>query len=129
MQKLMGVTALIIGLVIAGLLGFQVYQTNTRNIEPQNTTPFQAVQLIGGQVYYGKLSAANTPYPVLTDVYVVSRQENQQTHEVNASLVRVSKSPNAPDRIILNSRHIVLIEPVASDSQIGKAIAQDQTAH
>ncbi len=33
MQKLMGALALIIGLAIAALLGFQVYQASARNIE------------------------------------------------------------------------------------------------
>ena len=125
----MGVIAIFIGLVIAGLFGVQVYQGSAKNAEPQYTTPFQAVQLIGGQVYYGKLSGANTTYPVIQNAYVITRQENPQTHEVTASLIRVSKSPNAPNRITINTRHIVLIEPVATDSQIGKAIAQDQAAH
>ena len=125
----MGALALIIGLAIAALLGFQRFQAAAKNVEPQYTTPFQAVQLIGGQVFYGRLSGANSPYPVIQNAYVITRQENPQTHEVTASLVRVSKSPNEPDRIILNARHIVLIEPVATDSQIGKAIAQDQAAH
>lgn len=119
MQKLTGIMALI----IAALLGVQVYQGSLRNAEPQWTTPYQAVQLIGGQVFFGKLSGANTAYPVLRDAYVINRQENATTHEVTNALMRINNSWNAPDRVIINARQIVLIQPVEPSSAIGKMIA------
>jgi len=41
-------------------------------------TPYQAVLLSNGSVYYGKLSGYGTPTPVLSDVlYIVSKSDSQ----------------------------------------------------
>jgi hypothetical protein len=89
-------------------------------------TTYQAVLLDNGSVYFGKLQGAGTEYPVLTDVYYVQSQVNQETKEVKNSLIRRGSEWHAPDRMYLNARHIVLIEPVNPNSQVAKLIAQEK---
>jgi len=54
-------------------------------------TPYQAVVLNNGQVYFGKLDKLGTPYPILTDVYYVQGQVNQDTKQVTNTLVKRGK--------------------------------------
>jgi len=48
-------------------------------------TTYQAVLLDNSSVYFGKLQGDGTDYPVLTDVYYVQSQMNQETKEVKPS--------------------------------------------
>jgi hypothetical protein len=89
-------------------------------------TTYQAVLLDNGSAYFGKLQGAGTPYPVLTDVYYVQSQVNQETKEVKSILIRRGNEWHAPDRMFLNARHIVLIEPVGANSKVAELIAQDK---
>lgn len=90
-------------------------------------TAYQAVLLDNGSVYFGKLQGAGTQYPVLTDVYYVQSQVNQETKEVKNILIRRGNEWHAPDRMFLNARHIILIEPVGPNSKVAELIAQDKT--
>ena len=89
-------------------------------------TAWQAVLLDNGSVYFGKLQGAGTDYPVLTDVYYVQSQMNQENKEVKNILIRRGNEWHSPDRMVLNARHIVLMEPVGPNSQVAKLIAQDK---
>ena len=89
-------------------------------------TTYQAVLLDNGSVYFGKLQGAGTQYPVLTDVYYVQSQVNQETKEVKNVLIRRGNEWHAPDRMVLNARHIILIEPVGPNSKVAELIVQDK---
>jgi hypothetical protein len=88
------------------------------------TTPYQAVLLDSGQVYFGKIDGLATNFPVLTDVFYVQSQSNPQTKEVTNILIRRGKEWHGPDRMVMNARHIVLIEPVSPDSKVAQLIAE-----
>ncbi|HUJ31489.1 MAG TPA: hypothetical protein VLY23_09430 [Candidatus Acidoferrum sp.] len=90
----------------------------------QFDSAFQAVLLDTGQVYYGKLQGAGTDYPVLTDVYYIQTKTDPQTKAVSSILVRRGKEWHAPDRMVINAHHLVLIEPVGDNSQVAKLIQQ-----
>ena len=90
----------------------------------QISAGYQAVLLDSGQVYYGKLQGVGTAYPVLTDVFYVQNKVDPDTKAVSNILVRRGKEWHAPDRMAINDRHIVLIEPVANGSQVSKLIDQ-----
>jgi hypothetical protein len=87
-------------------------------------TPYQAVLLDNNQVYCGKLQGAGTPYPVLTDVFYVQSQVDPQTKQVKNILIRRGNEWHAPDRMYINARHIILIEPVGPNSQVAKLISE-----
>ena len=92
----------------------------------QLDTQYQAVLLDNGQVYFGKLEAADSAFPVLKDVYYIQSKVDPQTKAVNNVLVRRGKEWHSPDRMVLNSRHVILMEPVGADSQVAKLIADSE---
>jgi hypothetical protein len=96
---------------------------------PEIATPYAAVLLDNNQVYFGKLANAGTPYPELTDVYYIQNQVNQETKAVNSILVRRGNEVHGPDRMFLNARHIILVEPVGPSSKVAQLITEDKSKH
>jgi hypothetical protein len=90
------------------------------------TTPYQAVLLSNGVVYYGKLEGYGTPRPVLTDVYVIITQTNPDTKQTNKGLFKLDKVEELylPDRMYLNPSQILGVEPVGPNSKVAQLIAQ-----
>ena len=88
------------------------------------STPYQAILLTNGSAYFGKLEGLGTPYPVLRDVFYVQTAQDPNTKQVSNILVKRGKEWHAPDRMILNSDMIVLVEPVNTASRVAQLIAQ-----
>ena len=88
------------------------------------TTEYQAVHLDNGQLLFGKLEQAGSDYPVLRNVFAEQSQVNQTTKEVTRVLVKRSVELHNPDYMILNAKHIVAIEPVATNSRVAEVIKQ-----
>jgi len=111
-------------LAIAVLLGVLVQQNLAQHTKPELATPFQAVLLQNGQAFFGQLANANSDYPVLRNVYYIRSQVNQETKQVTNQLVKRGQEWHAPDVMVINRQHIVLIEPVKPDSQVAKLIEE-----
>ena len=90
------------------------------------TTPYQAVLLSNGAVYYGRLAGYGTHAPTLTDIFYIVSKTDPETKQVSNVLVKRGKEWHAPDRMILNSNMIVLVEPVSPGSRVAQLIAQAQ---
>ena len=88
------------------------------------TTPYQAVLLSNGSAYFGRMEGLGTPFPVLRDVFYVQSTQDPQTKQVSTILVKRGKEWHAPDRMILNSNMIVLVEPVNPNSRVAQLISQ-----
>jgi hypothetical protein len=99
----------------------------TADTPPTFSTPFQAVLLDNGQVYYGKVSKLGTSFPVMTDVYYIVNTEDKDTKAVKHVLVKRGKELHAPTETILAARHIIMIEPVGPDSEVGQLIVKAET--
>jgi hypothetical protein len=87
-------------------------------------TPYQAVLLANGSVYFGHLNDYGTHHPVLTDVFYIVSQTDPTTKAVNNVLVKRGKELHAPDRMYLTPTAIVFVEPVGKDSKVAQLIAQ-----
>ncbi|HMD84926.1 MAG TPA: hypothetical protein VKO18_09515 [Terriglobia bacterium] len=87
-------------------------------------TPYQAVMLDNGQVYFGRMKGLSSAFPVLTEVYYVQEQLDPETKKVKNVLVRRGSEWHAPNRMVMNSRHIVLVEPVTPGSTLAKLIEE-----
>ena len=96
---------------------------------PEITTPYAAVLLDNNQVYYGKLANAGSAFPELTDVYYTLSSVNQETKAVTNVLVRRGNEFHGPDKMFLNARHIIMIEPVGPNSKVAQLIAEDKAKH
>ena len=114
-----------LGLILLGVVvGFAAHFALRHHRDIAFDTPYQAILLDSGQVYYGRVQGLGTAYPVVTDVYYIQSQTNPQTKEVTNILVRRGKEWHAPDRMYLNARHIVMVEPVGPASKVAQLIAQ-----
>lgn len=121
MKKVVSVAALLV--VVLAAVAAIAWQRRIGN-RVKFDTPYQAVLLDNNQVYYGKIQGVGTDYPVLTDVFYVQNVVNPQTKEVTNVLVRRGKEWHGPDRMVINSRHIILIEPVSPNSKVAQLIAE-----
>jgi hypothetical protein len=113
-------------LVFSG--GLTACERGHRHQGPEITTPYAAILLDNGQVYYGKLTNAGSNFPELTDVYYIQSQANQETKAVTSVLVRRGNEWHGPDRMFLNQRHVILIEPVGTNSKVAQLIEADKQA-
>jgi hypothetical protein len=86
------------------------------------TTEYQAVFLDNGQAFIGKIEKVDSSYPLLKDVFYIQRQVNPGTKEVKNILIKRGSEWHGPDRMYINSKHIVLIEPVSPDSKVAQLI-------
>lgn len=88
---------------------------------------YQAVFLDNGQVFFGKLSESNSEYPLLKDVFYVQNQTNPDTNEVKSILIKRGHEWHGPSSMRINSKHIILMEPVGADSQVSELIKEAST--
>jgi hypothetical protein len=107
-------------------VGLTACEHRHRQKGPEITTPYAAVLLDNGQVYYGKLTNAGSKFPELTDVYYIQSSVNQETKAVSNVLVRRGNEWHGPDRMFLNQHHIILIEPVGTTSKVAQLIEADK---
>lgn len=90
---------------------------------------YQAVFLSNNQVYFGKLSKLNSPYPVLTDVYYIQAFAAQDLSNSaktgnQLQLVKLGSELHQPQNVMyLNRSQILFIESLKPDSQIVQSIA------
>jgi len=110
--------------VIAAALSITAYQSWRTNARPALTAPYHAVLLANGGAFFGRVENLQSEYPVLRDVFYIQSRTNPETKQVTNILVKRGQEWHMPDRMILNKRQIVLIEPVAEGSQVAKLIAE-----
>jgi hypothetical protein len=113
-------------LAAIAIAGLTACDRGKRGKGPEITSPYSAVLLDNNQLYYGKLTNAGSSFPELTDVYYIQSQVNQETKAVTSVLVRRGNEWHGPDRMFLNERHIILIEPVGAGSKVAQLIEDDK---
>ena len=128
MQKIIGPVTAAMAVAVAVLVAVFVYQNLRAHAVPDLSTPYHAVALTNGQVYFGKIEGLGTDYTVLRDVYYIQSRQNPETKQVANILVKRGGEWHAPDRMIVNKQHVLLIEPVKDDSQVAKLIAEQTKA-
>jgi hypothetical protein len=111
------------GLLVAAAAGFHIFRT-VRGSAIQFNTPYQAVLLTNGAVYFGHLQDFGGSHPVLTDVFYVVSQTNPETKQTNNVLVKRGKELHEPDRMYLNPNQILFVKPVGTSSKVAQLIAQ-----
>ena len=112
--------------VLVTLLGTQGFHTYQAGAGVTGETEHHAVLLDNGSAYFGRLEKLGSAYPVLTEVYYVRNQVNQETKEVTNTLIKRGQEWHAPGRMILNADHILFVEPVTPGSTVAKLIEEEQ---
>ncbi|MGA9142413.1 MAG: hypothetical protein WA664_00665 [Candidatus Acidiferrales bacterium] len=95
-----------------------------RDRDVQFSTPYQAVLLTNGSVYFGHLQGYGSHQPVLSEVYYVVTQTNPESKQSNNILIKRGKELHEPDRMYLNPQQILFVEPVGPSSKVAQLIAQ-----
>ena len=85
---------------------------------------YYAVLLNNNAVYFGKLEGLGSTYPVLHDVFYIQSATNNETKAVTNVLVKRGKELHGPDRMIINEKSIVFVEPVGADSKVAQLISE-----
>jgi hypothetical protein len=116
---------ILVGLLALAILGLHLYRAIRGSSIPFNT-PYQAVLLTNGSVYFGHLKDYGTSHPILTDVYYVVSQGNPETKQVTNSLIKRGKELHEPDRMYLNPNQIVFVESVGPNSKVAQLIAEQK---
>lgn len=111
------------GLLVIVAAGWYIVD-HLRSSSVEFTTPYQAVLLTNGSVYFGHLQGYGQNNPVLTDVYYIVSQTNPETKQVNNVLVKRGKELHEPDRMYLNPNQLLFVEPVGANSKVAQLIAQ-----
>src|SRR6202041_1074851 len=109
-------SALMVALAVIGA-GWMISHPSAVSFEQT----YQAVLLTNGQVYFGRLEGYGTENPVLREVYYVQSGLNEQKEPTNILLKR-GKEWHGPDRMYLNPRQIVMVEPVGPTSRVYELI-------
>jgi hypothetical protein len=90
------------------------------------TTPYQVIFLDNNNTYIGKMQQVGTDYIHLTNVYYIQSMADPETKQVTNKLIKRGQELHKPDFMYINTRHILLIEPVVADSQVAKLIEQSE---
>jgi hypothetical protein len=114
------------GLLVVALAGLHIFLALRSSSSVTFSTPYQAVLLTNGSVYFGHLQDYSTSHPVLTDVYYVVSQSNPETKQVTNSLIKRGKELHEPDRMYLNPNQIVFVESVGTNSKVAQLIAEQR---
>lgn len=113
------VAALIIAIAI---LGNAWIVTHPRAISFDQT--YQAVLLSNNNVYFGKLEGYGTDNPVLTEVYYVQTVVDPETKVQSNILTKRGKEWHSPDRMYINPKQILIVEPVGPNSRVAELIKE-----
>lgn len=110
-------------------------QTTSRDQKAQAAevkgSGYSAIFLTNNQVYFGKLSDANSQYPKLTEVYYLRVERPLQpppateSAQPDVQLVKLGNELHGPvDEIRFNREQILYIEDLKDDSRIVQAIRE-----
>ena len=123
---------IVVVIVILGILfRGKLFNHGTSMTTPdQQSSGYQAVFLTNGQVYFGKMTGADTDYPILTDIYYlqVGPQQGSGVPTTTAaqqsiSLVKLGNELHGPvDEMHISRSQILFYEDMKTDSQVVKAI-------
>jgi hypothetical protein len=119
------ILCVVIGLIVGLLIGHMItYHWAERHFGRSTafSTPYQAVVLSNGAVFYGKLTGYNSRHPELTDVFYIVSKTDPNTKQVSNILVKRGKELHSPDRMYLNPQQIVFVEPVGTSSKVAQLI-------
>jgi len=87
-------------------------------------TPYQAVLLSNGSVYFGQLEGYGTAMPVLKNAFYVVTRNDPDKKSVSNVLVKRGGELHSPDRMYLNPGAIVFVETVGADSKVAHLITE-----
>lgn len=111
-----------LALEIVGLLGLYFVWNNISFVK---NDAYQSVFLSNNQVFFGKVTYADSQYVVLSDVYYLQVPEALQKEAADQNLVlikRGSELHGPKDSMKINKSQIIFIEEIKDDGKVAQAI-------
>jgi len=90
------------------------------------TDDYHAVLLSSGQVYFGKITGNDKEFLTLKDVYYIQSRVAPGTKDVSTVLIKRGRELHAPSVMFVRKDHVVIVEPVATDSRVASLIKEDK---
>lgn len=112
------VAAAVVFIILGIWVGIALFSTGAN---PAGPSPYSAVYLTTGDIYFGKLSWF--PSPHLTDAWVLQRSQNAQGQTQLGVAPFASSFWKPVNEIDLNPQQIVFWTRLRNDSQLAQAIA------
>ena len=109
-------------IVAAAILGNAWMVSHPRAISFDQA--YQAVLLSNNNLYFGKLQGYGTENPVLSEVYYLQAILDPQTKQQTSILRKRGKEWHSPDKMYINPKQIVLVEPVGPNSRVAELIKE-----
>lgn len=119
-RKLLTVLIIVvIAIVVLGVwLGVRFFSADN----PAGPSPYSAVFMSTGDIYYGRLSWF--PWPKLREVWFLQRGVDPQSQEVQFGIAPLRTAFWGPvDEIKLNPKQIIFVTRLRNDSQVAQAFA------
>ncbi len=125
------IALLVVVLAIAGWFMWSNAQSGATGI---NTSRFQAVFLVNGQIYFGKLSDFNDASLKLTNIYYPQAQstgeeEDSSTQDASSGiqLIRLGDEVHGPEsEMFISKDQVLYYENLKSDSKVSQLIQQNE---
>jgi hypothetical protein len=121
-----GIAVVLIALVAMFFFVQPAIPVRTPSAAAIDPNKFYAVLLTNNSVYFGRLQGLGSRFPVLTEVYYIQSNQNPETKAVSNVLIKRGKELHGPDRMVLNEKSIVFVEPVGSGSKVDELIKESK---
>ncbi len=120
--------AVIVVLTSALFFGaYRLWREGHSGLAVPTTSGYVALFMENGQILYGKLKGLGTDWPIMEDVYYIRTQVDQGAKTVDSKLIKRGGEWHSPDRMYVNSAHILFVEPVAAKSRVMELISGMKT--
>jgi len=133
---------LVVVVVVLAVLGVLFRDKLFKGKAAQQTSPYQAVFLTNGQVYFGKISGGDNNYVTLKDIYYLqvvqpplqgqqgaaqTQATTSQDQQTQISLVKLGQELHGPvDEMHISRSQILFYEDLKNDGKVVEAIKSYQ---
>jgi hypothetical protein len=132
-RGLLWTVVIIIAVVAVAIIGWMVWNGSKNADTGINTARYQAIFLVNGQIYFGKLTDFNEKSYKLTTIYYPQAQTNGDDAATstntsnNIKLVRLGDEVHGPEsEMFISKEQVLYYENLKADSQVSKLIEQQK---
>jgi len=121
-----------IGILIVIALAGWFYRERAQGLVSKYTdlsaSPYHAIFLSNGQVYFGKILESNRKEIALAEVYYLQLSSGDTattstSAEARFALVKLGQELHGPtDKLFINREHVMFVEQLKSDSKVVQSI-------
>lgn len=140
-RPLLPVLAIIV-IVLLGFIGWFTWSNAQNNAGGVgiDSGKYQAVFFTNGQVYFGKLKAANDSYMQLTDIYYLQNQatdgaesddlQKTSNDQNNVQLIKLGDEIHGPeDKMIISRDQVLFYENLKTDGKVAQSIEEHKKSN